>query len=711
MDGEILAGEDDISMFFGGCGDMRHFYGSLVDLDGSEKSPSMMNRRYHFTLNDVKPAILARAMVMFCLLDELATSENLSNMELLERQAVIFYVFAAQLIPRVVFDRLHQVINSLIETLEARGTVLPWVQIHPADRRLILQVLRAWKREDLLALVSPEALAAQVTPHLQRVFHKHKDNHTVIPPGCLPEFVVYSNTLLLLAPLPLVERYAPELRDRPTSIVASIPLLKSTIKENWMINTTILDEEWFVAAKVGVYKSINPFELARQFDSYHYAATAHSRALLFCHLSSFFEKVALAIRRLRGRMKTELIVGDAIAAMDAVRYRPTDGRILDAPVDFDCVHLSSAPDYIGGSFVNFIYGTKILKNPFTSRLTSRCSRNIEAWESIHHFHSEYMLASTADDILRVTQAHSDQFKMYELPQSTHVEPSVHGYKTWCRVTMDPLEYEVLMPRSMISDWLFAHFFKTVQSASYNLRVTPLAKVVLSPLNLTHFFHLLIHLGEIGYPRHWLADVLRRILDDEIVTTARPPRTRPRVPEETPWDHPSAGLSAAPFIAEMSTLAVMFQRILPFYIFPKSSLPPLRSIYLYSMSMAMYRPVEYSDIPTLVLIFFREDLLHRFGRTLSDIPWILYPRQEPPGIHPLIRRFREEGCVMMTTFEWTGYRIGGQTASFWMREDVIQRMLNDEDAHWVVALWSTITWFPVTRPAALEFITKVARWSV
>lgn len=711
LDEETLTGQDDISMFFGGSGDLRHFYGTIMALAKSEVSSNIQNRRYHFTLNDTKPGTFARAMVFFYLLDELATSAGVSMLGWLERLAVIFYVFVAPVIPRVVFDRLHQVLDSLIEAMETQRVVLPWVRVHPRDKSPILLALKSWKSKDLLDFISPDGLAAVVMPKLDQLRMTYGADR-LAPSGCMSEFKLYFNTLILLVPVPLFQRHDAALLEHLRCNIVSIPTLKNHVKENWAVNTTILDEEWHLKADAGIHATFNPFELVDQFNASYSGTAVGTEIVLFDYLGPFFDNVSRAIRRLRGRMSVELIVGDAITAMETVRYNLTEDRIMGAPTTFDCVHLYNVPDYIGGSFVNFIYGTKILKKPVTSILTSKCLRNIGVWQSIDHFHSEYMLASNTVDIFKLTQVQNVQRNaLVEFPPEMPFAPSMIGYKTWCRATMCSLEYEVLLPRAAMDHWLFAHFFKMVHPVAYNLTETPLATMVISPLNLTHFFCLLMHLCEVGYPVHWLADVLRRILDNRIVTTARPPRTRPLLPEEAAQVYPAARFSAAPYLAEMSTLTVIFERMLPFYPITDSSLPALRSVYLYNVTIPMETPVEYANIPTLVLILFRMDLHMLLRASLDFIPSILYPKPENPTIDPRLRQFREEGCIMITTFEWTGYDIDDQSASFWMREDVIQRIVRDVDAEWMCALWSTLTWLPISIPTSVSYITQGRRWTV
>ena len=103
------------------------------------------------------------------------------------------------------------------------------------------------------------------------------------------------------------------------------------------------------------------------------------------------------------------------------------------------------------------------------------------------------------------------------------------------------EYKNLMPKAKLQTWLYRLFLKTALPVDKYM-ITDW-ELIYSPLNLTYFFRLCAHLHSIGYPAHWLSEVVSNLLSGTITTTARhhapspwnPARSMPR---ENHWPSPS-----------------------------------------------------------------------------------------------------------------------------------------------------------------------------
>lgn len=218
--------------------------------------------------------------------------------------------------------------------------------------------------------------------------------------------------------------------------------------------------------------------------------------------------------------------------------------------------------------------------------------------------------------------------------------------------MKKFPYEFLVSRAELSRWLFSHFFKMALPCGRSPDKHNLDQVLFPMLALTNFFLLLIHLHEIGYPAHWLADVLAKILENQVVTTVRPPRTLPLEVDEVSRRHPAANLSTAPYIPEMTTPTVLFQRLLPFCPITTASLPSPGSIYSYSVRMPYVSFPMYGEIQALVLIFFRARLPPRCPGTADDIPQLLdsSPEKDARFETPAAKEFRESGSVVVTALD-------------------------------------------------------------
>ncbi|KAI9929695.1 hypothetical protein AWENTII_009458 [Aspergillus wentii] len=251
LEESVIMDEYDVSVFLGGVGDARNLNGTwfLFNIfeEASKRVTGISSKKYHFTINDIKPVVLARNLVLFSMLDDLAVNTHLSEIERLERLSIVYYVFATQIMPRFAFDHLYKVIDSIIETLETKAPVIPWVRVYDTDKPLILDALRAWKSTDLLNLTSTGKLISQtvstmMTDDMGR-FDLQGSEPNTIPKGCETEFHCYNKTLLLRAPPPVLKKHDPELLKLLDSD-ASIPALRDHLDKNWHVNTTFLDDDW-----------------------------------------------------------------------------------------------------------------------------------------------------------------------------------------------------------------------------------------------------------------------------------------------------------------------------------------------------------------------------------------------------------------------------------------------------------------------------------
>ncbi|KAH8101271.1 hypothetical protein BXZ70DRAFT_1007652 [Cristinia sonorae] len=104
-----------LSFLFGGIGDARHAYGSIIGLG---KAYMKLNRRKaskiqaHFTLLDCQSTALARDLSIFLMLDQLS-QHNGPAKERLEIVATIFYVFIGVLMPPYCHERLTKFLLRL----------------------------------------------------------------------------------------------------------------------------------------------------------------------------------------------------------------------------------------------------------------------------------------------------------------------------------------------------------------------------------------------------------------------------------------------------------------------------------------------------------------------------------------------------------------------------------------------------------------------
>ena len=221
----------------------------------------------------------------------------------------------------------------------------------------------------------------------------------------------------------------------------------------------------------------------------------------------------------------------------------------------------------------------------------------------------------------------------------------------------------LMPRAKLQTWLYRLFLKTALPVDkHNITDWTL---IYSPLNLTYFFRLCAHLHSIGYPGHWLGEVISNLLSGTITTTARPPRSEPLEPREIDAPQKPLAQSVAPFTAELSTLAAMWQRLLPFGILSRH-IAPVETLKKYSITFAKVSQ-EVDAYPLFVLVFHKGDTVP--VSHASSMRSLLLGDENGSKEHDH-KEFRERRVSVVSTWTWDR---ASRTATAWLREDEMLRM--------------------------------------
>lgn len=666
-------------MFLGGIGDARHFYAQLAILGVTERmvmhSTSPLKRKYRFSLNDRNHEAIARNLVLLVLLDELACLTEISQAERTEIYTTIYYLFAGVIIPRYASDRFIHTVDSIVGRLRNNEPILPWLQIHDSDNLHLISALQSWLDIESNNRLSMSNVLDRTVQSLCNTNMPHKsgcdvDSIPKAPPGCQKEFETYFNLPLLQAPRSVMREYEPELLQL---IETNAPLesIRTYVAGNWCVNPTLVVTEETSGS--------SPFDVCRAL--YNIVSMQErggpKKTKLFDYASSFFQMVVVALRKIRGRLSVEYVLGDAFVAIDGIRCNLGQNRNIATPASYDLIHLFGSCDVPA-----VISASKILNESQAARLM------ISVPNSDFDLGERDSFAKIDSVTLhKVTQ-------MQTIPKKSQYgssHPPLNEYLLEMRrERLAPFPYEHLLSRAELSRFLFSEFY----SLAWPFRGNSTS----ASAGLTYFFDLLIHLHSIGYPAHWIADALAKILGDGINASPSPPRT----PDETtPRNQLCTNTairgalgSIAPFLAETSTLASMFQRLLPFN--PIVTLPPLNTIYQYSigfksdnaylpqksMALMIYNPHAY--IPT----------------TCLSLP--------------------EEGCIIISIFTYTASDNGFARVNFWLREDIINQLQSSSNETWHCNLLCTTDpssynsddeiWKPCSEQSvSIENIIKGEKW--
>ncbi|TKA65542.1 hypothetical protein B0A55_09869 [Friedmanniomyces simplex] len=128
-----------ISLMLSGISDARNLYLTIMGI-ATDKVGDI-----HFTVVDIKPAVIARDLLILMLIDRLGRtndSKQKGGQGLIF--ACLFYTYLAPVMPAPVYGTLQNYIKMLIDILENRHALLSYLDVPQIYRPDILKILREW---------------------------------------------------------------------------------------------------------------------------------------------------------------------------------------------------------------------------------------------------------------------------------------------------------------------------------------------------------------------------------------------------------------------------------------------------------------------------------------------------------------------------------------------------------------------------------------
>ncbi|KAL8673296.1 MAG: hypothetical protein Q9168_002294 [Polycauliona sp. 1 TL-2023] len=178
--------KEPISLFFGGIGDARNLFATLIEIVRLETIDSRpAKRKYHATINDLKAPTLARNLIMFYLLDDLAQFKAADAARRFEQLTVIFYLFTASIMPPFVAGKIRQAVSRAEQALLSSTDLLPWAHVDQSSRDAVLQSLKFWQ-QDLKQSYPAQTLVEMSTEYFKEVVAKfsRQTGRAKHPVGC-----------------------------------------------------------------------------------------------------------------------------------------------------------------------------------------------------------------------------------------------------------------------------------------------------------------------------------------------------------------------------------------------------------------------------------------------------------------------------------------------------------------------------------------------
>ncbi|CEO97085.1 hypothetical protein PBRA_005689 [Plasmodiophora brassicae] len=639
----------NLSFFFGGVGDARHVFTTLMDVQRQMKAmtrdgewpasdhPIWSELRVSVVLNDIAIPTFARNLIMLYALWELGayTIEQATAVpDAVELAALIHNVYVSVTLPPYLYDRLMAIIDRLL-SLSSPQDVLPFVRISSECWDSVKETLRFW-RSDSFVLTTKEMCMSQnwtmadfdpvmmglcnqdvqnqmnasmelqkrfltqqveqlMTPDMlaqfgggidkgalvQQMVDKFANTSVAALDGCALESAFIRETKSLWPPTLLAQRdpvVAAAIKamkqhnpDRAGKLLNSV---RQHIYRTWKPNVTLVSREFLELAGRCRFDH-DPVAIVAQLYNVAWMKSPEKPESLFDWSAKFFAMAASSVRQLGSRncIVYEFLPGDMNHAYGTIAIESESRRSLGLPVAFDRIFVSNVPDYTGILPV-FVETAPLLKRTANSFINCTVLLNTGLFRDYGECVYSAAAIPSIQDCERYIGMKLQSGSLWKF------DPR------WGHVGKSPLPYDVgdLASQDELFEWVVRLVLMIAVPPERDAR-TPMRENY--PMNLSYVFRTFERLIAIGYPRHWIATILTRLLENRFSAMAQPPLQSP---------NPYRASNAKParvvldcFLKELRALATLWQPVLRLAV--NYPLPELANIHRYVL-----RDIEYIDCP-------------------------------------------------------------------------------------------------------------------
>ncbi|KIM41915.1 hypothetical protein M413DRAFT_71143 [Hebeloma cylindrosporum] len=589
------ANQREWSFLFGGFGDARHVFGTLMHLAHmSTRGGKNVNLKVHLTLMDIHPAPLARNLVIFSLLDQIRLSKDSSKR--VELHAALFYLYTSIIMPDYCHQIVMQTARSLAQELpNGTHSVCQFIHVNPKSLPVVLELLKYWSTPipkstkeflkfkgglgDLLGGAGglgalADIFGSMMSPPKKQLTGSSSSSDAYADPS--GESSLLDNIHVALPPRTLLARH-PALgklvRTHQNAPETTYSAVKREIEDTWDPNPTFFDKvstEHPQFALPGGYPNVltSPLEttisfpkFCREFQRSAIAPFARGNSG-FAVTSQFFELAAEAITKLHKSLKVEVVRSDVITGVAKLFAGDLGERPKDFPVTFTRMFLSNVPDYTNGVLNTAVHLVPHL--PPKGLAMANCLLNTASFPTISDFCYNYALLLPRDfpRILgcEVTNPHKscfDDIALVRLPL--------------------PRPLDQLATKKELHTWLSQLLLATLRTPNSS----PAPGRVDAPNNLTAFLHVLCHLHLVGFPSHWIGDFWQSVISNNFVTDVALYLGRLPVPStEMNSRKPLRKVHLDAWVAELQVTMASAKLALPFSVALPSEWPSLEDIGTY-----------------------------------------------------------------------------------------------------------------------------------
>lgn len=375
-----------LSFLMCGIRDARHLWRTLLNIandSGSLKINHNLPKELRFTLVDLKPAALARILLVLRLLFQLPSNEEEllnGHDETQDLTWAIAYLYVGHVVPPFVHGVLSRSISDLRGVLESNSPNDPFLKLvvmSENTRKQVLQHLCLWSAP-LDALYQPGNTRKIVQAENDIKMHEMKDGLMDIDlmdigktsTELQGDEAIFSKFAITPPPEPFIRRHEPQIGpilelvrfSRLTTHEEARRNLDEYINQHWKTNMTLIDLVWDSKKERHIHVNRPPgFEWTKISGmdpdpvglAMHILGDRRSGECPGCNgvielVGDYFHLVGDALRYVlkSSNVRLEMIAGEMTDTMERLRHGLLDDRAgmspsVSLPPQFDRIHMSN----------------------------------------------------------------------------------------------------------------------------------------------------------------------------------------------------------------------------------------------------------------------------------------------------------------------------------------------------------------------------------
>lgn len=363
-----------ISFLFCGIGDARNLFQTIAVYH--QRGPKA-NQRIHFTILDHKPAVIARDLIIFALLDSLAqpgfSVQRMGSLSKADRilfketLSTISYLYTTQVIPAYAWALLQKTIERILESFQKNEQPIPWVYVPTSVQQTICQSLTSWQQTPSGPYTTQRFRQLTWLHNVQQIAGRGAMLGDSAPTEAFPELkldhrvfkefnIVLPEGVILEARDPELAKMIKEYRKGNKTVQDRI---SDHINSTWKTNMTLVDLEWEndrYDYKHTPDLGFTPFDvvdlLEQGLEDIRGPRNQRGETII-SHAELFFLGMVKSISALRDRMIVEACLGEMADVMERIRYHQFDRHCesfkedplssISWPDKYHVIHMSNIP--------------------------------------------------------------------------------------------------------------------------------------------------------------------------------------------------------------------------------------------------------------------------------------------------------------------------------------------------------------------------------